>query len=107
MIRYLSLLAILLWCVGDPIRDLFWGHPVFHPGVPWDYWHLCKMAHVYPVFACLLWWMWPLWARSSLLKRAGYNPSRRFFWHNGLYWALTGAASLAIWRSVIALAGGW
>ena len=70
MIRWLSLFAILLWCVGDPIRDYFWGHPVFHPGVRWDWWHICKAIHTYPPLACLLWWMWPIcgWRTTTRVR---------------------------------------
>ena len=108
ILRVLTLLSILLWSVFDPLRDLW------YPCVPpeggsswWDTWHCIKHISHYPLQACLLWWMWPLYARSSLLKRVGYNPSRRFFWHNGFYWIVTAAASWAIWRLVIHLAGGW
>ena len=106
ILRVLTLLSILLWSVFDPLRDLW------YPCVPpeggsswWDTWHCIKHISHYPLQACLLWWMWPLWERRHW-NVFGYLDGGPFPLHV-LYWLITAAASWAIWRLVIHLAGGW
>lgn len=99
MLKPLTILSLLLWCILDPLRDLWF--PCIPPdgGSHWfDLYHNIKHLSHYPMQACLLWWMWPLrwkerWGEHVYWSTMGIDGDEvikeRIVWslRHAIYWA--------------------